>query len=97
MAVFDQKLLNTQAHCGHGCSKITHHEMGKPVERLLRKQFTEANATSHTTSWYTDTDGFLEHSPSGGRLYYKGPALQKIVLGCFGGSPSYLPSSFSGH
>ena len=36
------------------------------------------NATSHNNaSWYTDTDGFLAHSPSGGSLYYKGPALQK--------------------
>ena len=31
------------------------------------------------TSWYTDTDEFLEYSPSGGSLCYKGPALQKII------------------
>ena len=42
------------------------------------------NATSHNNaSWYSDTDMFLEHSPSGGSLYYKGPTLQKIVLGFF--------------
>ena len=36
-------------------------------------------------SWVTDTDGSLEHSPSGGSLYYKGPTLQKIIRGGFGG------------
>ena len=36
--------------------------------------------TSHNnTSWYTDTDGFLEHSPRRGSLYYKAPTLQKII------------------
>ena len=35
-------------------------------------------------SWCTDTEGTLEHSPSGRSLYYKGPALQKIILGYFG-------------
>ena len=40
------------------------------------------NAASHyNTSWYTDTDGFLEHLPSGESLYYKGPTLQKIIRG----------------
>ena len=45
------------------------------------------NAASHNNaSWCTDTDGFLEHSPSRGSLPYKGPTLQKIIPG-FGGSP----------
>ena len=40
--------------------------------------------------WYMDTDGFLEHSPSGGNLYYKGPALHNIILVLFFfGPPSY--------
>ena len=54
------------------------------------KKLTEANAASHNkannASWCTDTDGFLEHSPSWGSLYYKGPALQKIIP-VFWGSP----------
>ena len=55
--------------------------------KSLQKNPLKPNAASHnTTSWYTDTDGFLEHSSRGGSLYYKGPALQKIILS-FGGSP----------
>ena len=35
----------------------------------------------NNASWYTDSDGFLEHSRSGwGSLYYKGPTFQKIIL-----------------
>ena len=37
-------------------------------------------ASHNNASWYADTDGFLEHSPSGGSLYNKGPTLQKINL-----------------
>ena len=40
-------------------------------------------ASLNIISWYTDTDEFLEHSPSRGSLYYKGPALQKITPGVF--------------
>ena len=47
------------------------------------------NAASHNNaSWYTDTDGFLTHSPCAGSLYYKGPILQKIIQ-FFGDPPSY--------
>ena len=54
-----------------------------------KKNSLKPNTASHnTTSWYTDTDGFLEHSPSRGSLYYKGCALQNIILG-FLGPPSY--------
>ena len=34
----------------------------------------------NNASGYTDTDGFLEHSPSGRSLHYKGLALQKVIL-----------------
>ena len=37
------------------------------------------SASPNNTSWYIDTDGFLEHKPSGESLYYQGPALQKIL------------------
>ena len=40
-------------------------------------------------SWYTDTDGFLDHSPSGRSLYYKWSTLQKIIL-VFWGPPSHI-------
>ena len=45
------------------------------------------SAAHHNASWFTDTAGFLEHSPSGGSQYYKGPALQEIILFCFEGCP----------
>ena len=53
---------------------------GKCIERVFKKNSVKPNTASHNhSSWCTDTDGFLEHSPSRGRLYYKGPALQKII------------------
>ena len=55
--------------CGQVPSKITHHEMGKRVERVFKKNSLKLNTASHNnTSWYTDPDGLLEHSPSGGSL-----------------------------
>ena len=77
MLFFGQKLLNTQK-CGQVCLLITHHEMGKHVERVFKKNALKLNIASHNR--YTGTDGFLEHSPSGGSLYYKGPALQKVIF-----------------
>ena len=61
--------------------------MGKCVERIFKKNSLRPNAASYNNaSWYTDTDRFLEHSHSRGSLYYKGPALQKIIplLGSLG-------------
>ena len=44
--------------------------------KSLQKNSLKPNAAFHNnTSWYTDTDGFLEHSPSEGSLYYKGLIL----------------------
>ena len=66
--------------------KITHPATGKRIERVLEKNSLKPNAASHdNASWCTDTDGILEHSPSGGGLSYRGPALQKVIP--FGGSP----------
>ena len=85
-AVFVQKLLNTQ--CGVSRHTLNHHpEMGKHVERGFKKNSLKPNTASHNNaSWYTDTDGFPEHPPSRGSLYYKGPTLQKIIVD-FGGPP----------
>ena len=53
--------------------------------KSLQRNSVKPNTASHNNaSWYTDTDVFLEHSLSRGSLYYKGPAIQKIIL--FGGS-----------
>ena len=60
--------------------------MGKHVESS--KKSLKPNAASHNNaSWYTNTDGFLEHSPSRGSLYYKGSALQKVIPIFWGGPP----------
>ena len=57
------------------------------VGRVFKKNSWKPSVASHNNaSWYTDTDGFLEHSPSRGSLYHKGPTLQKIIQ-FFGGSP----------
>ena len=53
--------------------------MGNCVERLEKNSLKQNAASHNTTNWYTDIDGFLEHSPSRGSLYYKGHALQKII------------------
>ena len=56
-----------------------HAESASPQRSSLKR-----SAASHTTtSWRTDTDGFLEHSPTKKSLYFKGPALQRIITGFF--------------
>ena len=79
--------------------------MGKCVERIFKKISLKPNTASHNNaSWYTDTDGLLEHSPSEGNLCYEEPTLQNIILG-FSGShlvhlsqaiSSFLPVAFVG-
>ena len=62
--------------------------MGKCIARVFKKNSVKPNAASHnTTSWYTDTDEFLEFSLSGDSLHCKGPALQKIILDFLGSPP----------
>ena len=56
-------------------------------ESLQKNSLQPKSASHNNTSWYTDTDGFLELSPSGGSLYYKGPMLQKII-------PIVCPTSY---
>ena len=80
-AIFGQKLLDTQ----HGVGRCAH----KPPimkwanawkEPSKKKNPLKPNSASHhNASWCTGPDGFLEHPPSRGSLYYKGPALQKII------------------
>ena len=69
--VFGQNLLNTQ----HGIGRCAEMWNGQTCCKSLQENTLELNTASHNnTSWYTDTDGFLEHSPSRGSLYYKGPS-----------------------
>ena len=61
--------------------------MGKYIERVFKKILLKPNSASHNNaSRYTNTDGYLEYAPSGGRLYCKGPTVRKIIL-FGGGSP----------
>ena len=44
--------------------------------KSLQKNSLKLNTACHSNAtWYTDMDGFLEHSPSRESLYRKGPAL----------------------
>ena len=88
-AIFGQKLLNIQRGVGR-CACKSPIMKWKCIERVLsKKKPLKPNAASpNNTSWCTDTDGFLEDSSHGGSLYYKGPTLQKIILGYFG--PSFV-------
>ena len=64
--------------------------MDKYVERIFKKISLKLNTASHNNaSWCTDADGFLEHYPSRGHLYYKRPALQRMIP-VLGGPPLYL-------
>ena len=59
------------------CCGQVRYEIGKCIESLQKNNSLELNAASPNTSWYTDTDGFLGHSPSGGSRYYKGPPSRR--------------------
>ena len=88
-AVLGQKLLNTQHGVGR-CSRKSPVMRWANTFRVFEKSSLKLNAASHNSaSWHTDTDGLLEHSPSRGSLYYKGPTLQKIIP-FSGDPPSYV-------
>ena len=59
------KTAEHSAWCGQVCLLMTHHD-GQSVERVFKKTSVMPNTASHNNaSWYTDTGGFLEHSPCG--------------------------------
>ena len=70
-AIFSQKLMNTQHGVGRCAHKSPIMKWANTWRESSKKNSLKLNTASHnTTSWYTDTEGFLEHSPSGGSLYY---------------------------
>ena len=82
-AVFAQKLLNTQ-HCAGRCACKSPIMKWANTFRVFQKNSLEPNAAFHTTTRpYTDTDGFLEHSPSGGKpvLQRAHPPEDMVILG----------------
>ena len=69
---FGQKLLNTL----HGVGRYTHKspimKWINALKKSSKKHSLKPKAVSHkNASWYTDIDGFLEHSPS--RPVLQGP------------------------
>ena len=72
-------------------------EWANALKESPKKCSLKSNAASHnTTSWYTDTDGLLEYSPSRGSLCYKGPAHQKLIPGVLS-PPSYVQNPATSH
>ena len=67
---------------------INHPSWNGQMYWVFKTNSLKPKAASHNnSSWYTDRDKFLEHSASGGSLYWKGPAFQKVILFFFGGGP----------
>ena len=54
--------------------------MGKHTERVFKKIHWSWTQPLTMPAGTLIADGFLEYSPSRGSLYYKAPALQKIIL-----------------
>ena len=76
--VLGQKLLNTQLSVGRCAHKSPIMKWGNTLKESLKKNSLKLNVASHNNaSWYTDTDGFLEHLLSGRSLYYKGITLHR--------------------
>ena len=94
-AGLSQKLLNAP-HAVRAGALVNHPSWnGQMCCKILQKNSLKLNAASHNNaSWYTNTDGLLEHSPSRASLYYKGPAFQKVLL-FFWGPPHKLISTYS--
>ena len=68
-AIFGQKLLNTQHSVGGAL--VNHSSWKRQMCWVFKKNSLKPNAASpNNASWYTNTNGFLEHSPTGGSLYY---------------------------
>ena len=78
-AVLGQKLLNISIVWA---GALVNHPSwnGQTGWIVFKKNSLKPNASFHNNaSWYSGTDGFLEYSPSGASLYYKGPATQKVI------------------
>ena len=79
-------LFNTQHDVGRYVHKTPIMKWANELKESSKNSLNSIAASHSNASWYTDTGGFLEHSPSRGSLYNKGPAFQKIIL-FFGVSP----------
>ena len=83
-AILVQKLLNTQKGVGRCTSKSPIMKWAE-VLKVFKKHSPKLSTASHNNvSYYTDTDGLLEHSFSRESLYYRGISLQEIIPVCWG-------------
>ena len=77
--IFDQKLLNMQRGVGRCAHKSPIMKWANALKKSSKKDSLKLNRLSQQPQlelWlWLDTGGLLEHSSSGGSLYYKGPAL----------------------
>ena len=90
MPFFGQKLLNTQHSLGR-CAPKSPIMKWANMFRVFKKNSLKLHTASHNnTNWYTDTDGFLEHSPSGGSLLRGTCPPEDYSRGFFGGRGSPL-------
>ena len=70
MAIFGQKLMNTQHSVGRYAHKSAIMKWANVLKESSKKNSLKPKTASHNNaSCYTDTGGFLEHSPSRGSLY----------------------------
>ena len=75
--------LTTEASVQCGQVLVNHPSRNGQTNGVFRKNSLKPNAASHNNAtWYTHTDGLLEHSPSKG-------SLQKVIS-VWGASPSYI-------
>ena len=75
-----KKLMNTHCDMGRYACKSLIMKWANVLKESSKKNSLKLNAASHNNaSWYTDTHGFLEHSPSGQKPVLQGEILQKIT------------------
>ena len=90
-AVLGQKLLNTQRGVGRCACKSPIMKWANALSLQKKKiHWSQTQLLTKPAGTLTGRDGFLEHSPSGENLYYKGPAVRKIILFFWGISPCTL-------
>ena len=81
-AIFGQKRLHTQCSVGRCTSPIM--KRAKALKESSKKYSLKLNAASYNNaSWYTDTDGSLEHSPGGGKPVLQGTCPPEDNSGFF--------------
>ena len=87
--IFWSKIAEHSARGGKCTPKLPIVKQASVLRESSKNLLKSMQPTIHnTTSRYTDTEGLLEHSPSGGSLYYKGSALQKVIF--FWGSSPFI-------